>query len=128
MSKNYLIHYGVKGMKWDDKKKKGDPTVDDKVKTADSRKRLKDYYLDPKSNIVGAARIRTQRPAEEAHWQAEYNKVKTGQVFNSIGTVASANKGIKNPNDRKKQYKTKLSRDEILYRLRKKRKQVLSHK
>lgn len=128
MSKNYLIHYGVKGMKWDDKKKKSDPTVDDKVKTADSRKRLKDYYLDPHSNIVGEAGRTAQRPAEEAHWQAEYNKVKTGQVFNSIGTVASANKGIKNPNDRKKQYKTKLSRDKILYRLRKKRKQVLSHK
>lgn len=128
MSKNYLIHYGVKGMKWDDKKKKGESTVDDKVKTADSRKRLKDYYLDPHSGIVGEAGMTTQRPAEEAHWQAEYNKVKTGQVFNSIGTVASANKGIKNPNDRKKQYKTKLSRDEILYRLRKKRKQVSSHK
>ena len=128
MSKNYLIHYGVKGMKWDDKKKKGDPTVDDKVKTADSRKSLNDYSNAKYNTIIGAAGRRTQRPAEEAHWQAEYNKVKTGQVFNSIGTVASANKGIKNPNDRKKQYKTKLSRDEILYRLRKKRKQVLPHK
>lgn len=128
MSKNYLIHYGVKGMKWDDKKKKGDPTVDDKVKTADSRKSLNDYSNSKYNTIIGAAGRPAQRPAEEAHWQAEYNKVKTGQVFNSIGTVASANKGIKNPNDRKKQYKTKLSRDEILYRLRKKRKQVLSHK
>lgn len=128
MSKNYLIHYGVKGMKWDDKKKKGDPTVDDKVKTANSRKSLNDYSNSKYNTIIGAAGRTAQRPAEEAHWQAEYNKVKTGQVFNSIGTVASANKGIKNPNDRKKQYKTKLSRDEILYRLRKKRKQVSSHK
>ena len=128
MSKNYLIHYGVKDMKWDDKKKKGDPTVDDKVKTADSRKSLNNYSNAKYNTIIGAAGRTAQRPAEEAHWQAEYNKVKTGQVFNSIGTVASANKGIKNPNDRKKQYKTKLSRDEILYRLRKKRKQVLSHK
>ena len=128
MSKNYLIHYSVKGMKWDDKKKKGDPTVDDKVKTADSRKSLNDYSNAKYNTIIGAAGRAAQRPAEEAHWQAEYNKVKTGQVFNSIGTVASANRGIKNPNDRKKQYKTKLSRDEILYHLRKKRKQVSSHK
>lgn len=117
MSKNYLIHYGVKGMKWDDKKKKGD-----------SRNSLNDYSNAEYNTIIGEAGRTAQMPAEEAHWQAEYNKVKTGQVFNSIGTVASANKGIKNPNDRKKQYKTKLSRDEILYRLRKKRKQVLSHK
>lgn len=127
MSKNYLIHYGVKGMKWDNKKKKDEPTLLNKVKIAASRKKLENY-LNAKYKTIGAAGRTAQRPAENAHWQAEYSKVRTGQALNSIGTVSSANKGVKNSNDRKNQYKTKLSRDETLYRLRKKRKQVLSHK